>query len=75
MQMILSELDFGLSDDSWIRDDSHIFGTLFYWDIFKFIQLLLGHHPFQAHHDLELLCITYSEGHQIYSVMNKGSCW
>ena len=37
MQNILSELDFGLGDDSWIEDDSHIFGTLYYRDIFKYI--------------------------------------
>ena len=27
LRKLLSELDSGLSDDSWIEDDSHIFGT------------------------------------------------
>ena len=40
MQKLLSELDFGLRDDSWIEDDSNIFGTLYYMDIFKSIQFL-----------------------------------
>jgi len=35
MQKLLSELDFGPGDDSWNQDDWHIFGTLYYRDIFK----------------------------------------
>jgi len=35
LRKLLSELDFGLGNDSCIDDDSHIFGTLFYRDIFK----------------------------------------
>jgi hypothetical protein len=34
---LLSELDFGLGNDSWNEDDSHMFGTLYYRDIFKYI--------------------------------------
>jgi hypothetical protein len=30
---LLSELDFELGDDSWIEDNTHIFGTLYYRDI------------------------------------------
>jgi hypothetical protein len=47
LRKLLSELDFGLSDNTWIEDDSHIFETLYYRDIFKCIQFLLAHHPFQ----------------------------
>jgi len=43
LRKLHSELDFGLGDDGWIEDDSHIFGTLFYRDIFKCIQFLLAH--------------------------------
>jgi len=37
LQKILSEFHFELGDDSWINDDSHIFRTLYYRDIFKCI--------------------------------------
>jgi hypothetical protein len=75
MRKLLSQLNFGLSDDSWIDDDSHIFGTLYYGDIFKCIQFLLKHFPFQAHLDLELVRLTDSEGRQIHSEMNTGDWW
>jgi len=37
LQNPLSQLDFGISNDSWIEDSSRIFGTLYYKDIFKYI--------------------------------------
>jgi hypothetical protein len=59
---LLFELDFRLGDDSWIEDDSHIFGTLYYRDIFKCIQFLLAHLPFQVHINFELVCHADYEG-------------
>jgi len=70
-----SKLDFGLSDDSWIEDDSPIFGTLKYRDISKCIPLLLVHHRSQAHLDFEPVCLAYTEGRRIYSDMNMGEWW
>jgi len=75
MRKLLSELDFGLGDDSWIDDDSHIFGTLYYRDIFKCIQFLLAHLPFQAHLDFEPVRLADSEGRRIYSEMKLGDWW
>jgi len=75
MQKRLSEVDFRLSDDSWIDDDSHIFGTLYYRDILKCIQFLLVHLAFQAHLDFEPVHLADTEGHQIYSEMNTGDWW
>jgi len=75
VRRLLSELDFGLGDDSWIEDDSHIFGTLYYRDIFKCIQFLLAHQPFQAHLDFEPVRPADSEGRRIYSEMNMGDWW
>jgi hypothetical protein len=72
---LLSELDFGFGDDSWIEDDSHIFGTLFYRDIFECIQFLLAHLPFQAHLDFEPVRLAESEGLRIYRDMNTGDWW
>jgi len=72
---LLSELDFGLSNDSWIEDDWRIFWILYYRDIFKCIQFLWAHLPFQAHHDCEPVRLTDSEGCQIYSKMNMGDWW
>jgi hypothetical protein len=37
LRKLLSELNFGLGDDYWIEHDSHMFGTLYYSDIFKCI--------------------------------------
>jgi len=72
LQKLLSELDFGLSDDNWIEDDSHTFGSLFYRDIVKCIRLLLAHLPFQAHLNFELVHLADSEWRRIYSDMNTG---
>jgi hypothetical protein len=72
---LLSELDFGLGNDRWNKDDSHIFGILFYSDIFKCIQFLLPHLPFQAHLDFEPVRLADSEGRRIYSEMNTGEWW
>ena len=70
MRKLLSELDFVLGDDSWIEDDSHIFGTLYYRDIFNCIQFLLVYLPLQAPLDIEPLCLADSEGRRINSKMN-----
>jgi len=70
MQKFLSGLDFGLGDDSWIEDDSHIFGTLNYRDIFKCIQFCLAHLPCQTHLDFDLVRLADSEGHRIHRKMN-----
>ena len=75
LRKLLSELDFGLGDDSWIADESHIFGTLYYRDIFKCIRFLLAHLPFQEHLDCEPGYLAASEGHRIYSDMNRGDWW
>jgi len=53
LRKLLSELDLGLGDDSWIEDHSHISGTLYYRDNFKCIQFLLAHLLFQVHLDFE----------------------
>jgi len=63
LRKLLSELDFGLGNDTWIDDNSHIFGTLYYRDIFKCIQFLLEHLPFQPHLDFEPVRHADSEGH------------
>jgi len=75
LQKVLSRIDFGLCDDSCIDDDSHIFGTLYYMDIFKCIQFLLAHFPFQAHVHFALVRRTDSEGRQLYSEINTGDWW
>jgi len=61
LRNLVSELDFGLGDDSWIEDHSHIFGTLYYRDIFKCVQFLLAHLPFQADLDFEPVRLADSE--------------
>ena len=73
---LLSELDFGLGDNSWIEDDSHIFRTLYYTDIFKCIQFLLAYVPFQAPLNFQPVRLTDSEGLPIYREINSGDwCW
>jgi hypothetical protein len=75
LQKLLSELDFGLGDDCWIEVDSHIFGTLYYTDIFKCIQFILAHLQFQAHLDFEPVRLDDSESRRIYSEINTGNWW
>jgi hypothetical protein len=75
LQKLLSELDFGLGDHSWIEANPHMFGTLYYRNIFKCIQFLLAHLPFQAHLDFELLRLADSESHRIYNELNTGDSW
>jgi len=73
--MLLSDLDFGLGDDSWIEDDSHIFGTLYYRVLCKCIPFLVAHLPFQAHRNCEPVCLADSDIHRIFSEMNTGDWW
>jgi len=75
LRKLLSELDFGLGDDSWIEDDSHMFRTLYSRDIFKSIQFLLAHLQFQKHHGFELVRLAASEDRRIHSQMITGDCW
>ena len=75
LQKHLAELDFGLSDDSSIEDELHIFGTLYYSDIFQCIQFVLTLLPFQAQLDFEPVRFAPCEGGRIYSEMNVGNCW
>jgi hypothetical protein len=70
--MVLPELDYGLSNDRLIEDNSHIFGTLYYRNIFKCIQLLLAQLPLQVSLDLGLVCLADTKGRRIYSEMNTG---
>jgi len=75
LRTLLSQLDFGLGDNCWIEGDSHIFGTLYYRDIFKCIQFLLAHLPFQAHLDFEPVPLADSENCRLYSEINTGNWW
>jgi len=67
LQKLLSELDFGLGNDSWIEDHLAISGTLYYRDIFKCIQIILAHFPFRVNLDFEPVRLADSESRQIYS--------
>jgi len=75
LRKLLTKLNFGLGDDIWIEDDSHMFRTLYYRDIFKSIPFLLAHLPFQAHLNFELVQLADSEGRRIYSKMTMGDWW
>jgi len=75
LRMLLSTVDFGLSSESWIEHHSHIFGTLYYSDIFECIQFFSARLHFQAHLDFELLRLADSESRRIYSKMNTGDWW
>jgi hypothetical protein len=57
------------------EDDSHIFGTLYYRDIFKCIQFLLAHRPFKVQPNFEPVRLADSEHCRIYSEMNTGDWW
>jgi len=70
LQKLLSQLDFGLGNDSWIEDHSYVFGTLYYRDIFKCIQFLLAYLPFQAHLNFEPVRLADLANQQIYSEIN-----
>jgi len=75
LQKLLSELVFGLGDDSWIEDDTHMFGTFYHRDIIKCIQCLLAHLTFQAHLDFVPKRLTDFQGRRIYSEMNSCDWW
>jgi hypothetical protein len=75
LRKLLSRLDFGIGNDSWIEDHSHIFGTLYHQDTLKNIQCHLAHPPFQARLDFEMVRQAHSESCQIYCEMNTGDWW
>jgi len=72
MRKLLAEHNFGLGDESWINNNSDILGSLYYRDIFKCIQFLLEHLPFQAHPNFQPVRLAQSEGRRIYSELNTG---
>jgi hypothetical protein len=69
---ILSQLEFGLGDDSLIEHHSYISGTFYYRDIIKCRQFIQAHRPLQVQLDFEPVHPAQSENHTIYSVMNTG---
>ena len=75
LRNLLSALDFVPGDDRWIEDDSHIFVTLYYRNIFKCILFLLAHLPFQGHLDIEPVCLTDSKNRPLSTMMNMGDWW
>ena len=76
MRKLLSQLDFGLADDSWIEDHSHIFGTSYYRDISKCILFRLAHLQFQVHLHFEPVSLAESENCRIYCNLSTGDwCW
>jgi hypothetical protein len=75
LRKLLSEINFGLGNDSWIEDHSHISRTLYYRDIFQCIQFLLAHLPFQVDLDFALVRLADSESRRIYSKINTGDWW
>ena len=75
MMYIISQERIAFCNESWIEDHSHIFGTLYYQDIFKCIHFHLPHLPFQAHLDLELVHLADSESRRVYSEMNTRNWW
>jgi len=75
LRTLLSSNDFGLGNDSWIEDHSHIFRTVYYRDMFKWIQFLLAHLPLQMLLDFEPLHVRDLENRRTYSEMNTGIWW
>jgi hypothetical protein len=75
VRKLLSRLNFGLGNDSWIPDHSLIFGTLYYRDIFKCIQFLLACLPLQVDLGFEPVCLANWQSSRIYSKMNTGDWW
>ena len=73
LRKLLSRLNFGLRNDRCIEDHSHIFGTLYYKDIFKCIQFVLAHRPFLAHLDFEPVHLADLESRAIYSEIKTGN--
>jgi len=65
--MLLSELDFALTDDGGIEDDLHILETLYYWEIFKCMHSIIAYHQFQAQLHCERVHLVDSEKCQICS--------
>jgi len=52
-----------------------MFRTLYYRDIFKCMQFLLEHLPFQEHLDFEPVHLADSESRRIYSEMHTSDWW
>ena len=65
--LVFLELGFVFGDDSWIGDDTHIIGTLYYRDIFQCIQILLAQYPFQAGLGFEPVRIADAAGPQVFT--------
>ena len=65
--MLISELDFALSDDTEIEDDLHSLETLYYWETFRWMHSIVAYHQFQAQLHCEPVHLADSEKHHICS--------
>jgi len=57
LRKLLTTLQCGLSDDIWIKDYLHNFGTLYYRDSFNGIQFLLVHYAVHKHLQFDAGCV------------------
>jgi len=73
--MLLSRLDFGLGNDICIAAYSHIFATLYYRAIVKYIQFLSTYLPFHAHLEFEPVHVGDSDSCGMYQELNSGDWW
>jgi hypothetical protein len=58
-----------------MEQDSHIFGTLYYQNLFTCIHFILSHLPLQGHLDLELVRLADSGSRGIHWEMYTGDWW
>jgi len=68
-------IGFWLGDDDWIENHLPIIGTLYFRDIFKFIQFPLGCPLFKAAFHVALFHLADSECRPIWSEMKMGDLW
>jgi len=73
--MILSELDFGLCEDSCIEDDSHIYQTLYFRKIITCIRSRLAHCQFHEHLNVRLVRLPCTNSRGLCREIIKGDWW
>jgi len=75
LRKLLSDLDFGFSNNSWIEDHLPIFGILYYKDIFKRILFHFAHIPFQVCLDFEPVRIADLGSRETYCEIHTSDGW
>jgi len=75
LQKLVSAPDFGLGNESWTVNHSHLFRIVYYRNIFNSVQFRLVHLTLYVELDFEPVCLADMDSCQIIREVSSVDCW